>query len=127
MIELIPRTLPNKNHFDASPIESPRPGTPPALPPKYSFLPLHIPSETPSSNSIDSFAYSSDEVTSLRPYGILAGVGSKIILGIEEVGKVIKDVGAESEKRGKSPTISSGRANDSASDTLVILQPGSRS
>jgi hypothetical protein len=37
----------------------------------------------------------------LRPYGILAGVGSKIILGIEEVGKVIKDVGAELEKRGK--------------------------
>ena len=40
-------------------------------------------------------------MTSLRPYGILAGVGSKIILGIEEVGKVIKDVGAELEKRGK--------------------------
>jgi hypothetical protein len=100
-MKLIARTLPNKNHFEASPIDSPCPGTPPALPPKYSFLPLHIPSETPSSNSIDSFAYSSDEVTSLRPYGILAGVGSKIILGIEEVGKVIKDVGAELEKRGK--------------------------
>jgi hypothetical protein len=39
---------------------------------------------------------------------------------------VIKDVGAELEKRGKSPTISSGRANVSASDTLVVLQSGSR-
>ena len=100
-MKLISRYLPNRNHLDESPIDSPRLSTPPALPPKYSFLPLHIPSETPSSNSIDSFAYSSDEVTSLRPYGILAGVGSKIILGIEEVGKVIRDVGAELEKRGE--------------------------
>ena len=94
------RTLPNRNQFEDTPPDTPRPGSPPALPPKYTFLPLHIPSSTPSSNSIDSFAYSSDEVTSLRPYGILAGLGSKIILGIEEVGKVIKDVGAELEKRG---------------------------
>jgi hypothetical protein len=28
-------------------------------------------------------------------------VGSKIILGLEEVGKLIRDVGAELEKRGK--------------------------
>jgi hypothetical protein len=91
-------TLPYRNQFDSPPLSE---SAPPALPPKYSFLPLHLPSSTASSNSIDSFAYSSDEVTSLRPYGILAGLGCKIILGIEEVGQVIKDVGAELEKRGK--------------------------
>jgi hypothetical protein len=104
MIKLRARTLPSKSvhQLPLTPPESPRPGSfPPSLPPKYSFLPTHVPSETPSSNSIDSFAYSTDEVTSLRRYGVLAEVGSKLILGLEEVGKVIKEVGAELEKRGK--------------------------
>lgn len=91
-----------KQTLPLTPPESPEDNTsPPLLPPKYTFLPTHTPSETPSSNSIDSFAYSSDDITGSRPYGILGGTGSKVTLGLEDVGKVVRDVGAELDRRGQ--------------------------
>lgn len=41
-------------------------------------------------------------MTSLRPYGFLGGIGRKVVLGIEEVGRVVRDVGKELERRGMS-------------------------
>lgn len=61
-------------------------------------MPLHV--DTP--NSIDSFNYSADDVTGLKAYGFLAGVGSRITLGLEEIGWVIKNVGDELVQRGRS-------------------------
>ncbi|EIW72287.1 hypothetical protein TREMEDRAFT_20593, partial [Tremella mesenterica DSM 1558] len=84
-----------------TPPTSPRQESPPLLPPKYSFLPTRIPPvTTSSSNSIDSFGYSTDEVTSGRKYGILGEVGARVILSLEDVGQLIQDVGKQLEKRG---------------------------
>lgn len=70
------------------------------IPPKYSFLPTSIPPHTGSDNSIDSFKYSSDDITGLRPYGFLGGIGSKIVLGLEDAGRAVRVVGAEIIRRG---------------------------
>lgn len=61
-------------------------------------MPLHVDSP----NSIDSFNYSADDVTGLKAYGFLARVGSRITLGLEEIGWVIKNVGDELVQRGGS-------------------------
>ncbi|WWD20031.1 hypothetical protein CI109_104504 [Kwoniella shandongensis] len=90
------RTLPNKSSLPLTPPHSP----PPLLPPKYTFLPTHIPAHSSSANSIDSFSYSTDDGTTHRQYGFLGGVGSKITLGVEDVGRIIKDVGEELIRRG---------------------------
>lgn len=61
-------------------------------------MPLHV--NTP--NSTDSFNYSADDVTGLKAYGFMAGVGSRITLGLEETGWIIKNVGDELVQRGRS-------------------------
>jgi hypothetical protein len=70
------------------------------IPPRPICCPTYIPPHT-SENSIDSFNYSTDEGTSLKPYGVLGGMGSKITLSLEDAGRVIRDVGKELEERGK--------------------------
>lgn len=79
---------------------SPQDEDPPLLPSKYSFLPTSIPPSS-SSNSIDSFAYSTDEGTTLRHYGFLGGVGAGVVLGVEDVAVVLRDVGDELQRRGE--------------------------
>lgn len=61
-------------------------------------MPLHV--NIP--NSTDSFNYSADDVTGLKAYGFLAGVGNRITLGLEEIEWVIKNVGDELVQRGRS-------------------------
>ena len=70
------------------------------MPPKYSFAPTRLPTIT-AANSIDSFAYSQDEVTKPRSYGFLGGIGAKVTLALDEVGSVVKVVGKELEHRGE--------------------------
>ena len=65
------------------------------------FAPTRLPTITVT-NSIDSFAYAQDEVTKERHYGILGGIGAKMTLNLEEVGKVIRVVGKELQQRGQS-------------------------
>jgi hypothetical protein len=71
------------------------------LSPKYIFAPTRIPTITVT-NSVDSFPYGQDEMTKNSYYGFLGGVGAKMTLSLEEVGKVIKVVGKELEQRGES-------------------------
>lgn len=71
----------------------------PGVPAKYTFSPTHIPHRTSSDNSIDSTHYSDTEFGS-RPYGYLGGVGSGVVLGLEDVRGVVKDVARELEGRG---------------------------
>ncbi|WVQ79533.1 hypothetical protein IAT38_001632 [Cryptococcus sp. DSM 104549] len=97
----LPARPPSSQPPTIAPLTPPRsPTSPPLLPPKHAFLPTHIPPHTPSDNSVDSFHYSDADVTGLRAYGFLGGVGSKIVLGVEDVGRVVKDVGEEIERRG---------------------------
>ena len=95
------RTVPAKHSQPLTPPESPLAISQPLLPPKYSFCPTQVPLHVNTLNSIDSFNYSADDVRDLKAYGFLAGVGSRITLGLGEVGWVIKNVGDELEQRGR--------------------------
>jgi hypothetical protein len=93
---------PNATNTPLTPPQSPLDSNRPPIPSKFTFAPTRIPPKSSSSsNSIDSFAYAHDEGTSLRSYGFLAGVGAEVVLSVEDVGKVVKDVGAELAKRGE--------------------------
>ncbi|KAK8849410.1 hypothetical protein IAR55_004742 [Kwoniella newhampshirensis] len=92
------RTLPSRPSHPLTPPETP----PPLLPPKHTFLPTRVPARTASDNSIDSFSYATDDLTdltSVRQYGFLRGIGSTITLGVEDAGRVIKDIGEEMIRR----------------------------
>lgn len=93
--------MPAKHSQPLTPPESPYGTSAPLLPPKYSFCPTQVPLHVNTLNSVDSFNYSADDVTGLKAYGFLAGVGSRITLGLQEVGWVIKNVGDELEQRGR--------------------------
>ena len=68
------------------------------MPPKYTFLPTRI-STVAGSTSVDSFLYAAEDVSGLRAYGFLGGVGAKVVLGLDEVAKVLDDVGKELGRR----------------------------
>ncbi|OWZ45114.1 hypothetical protein C356_03199 [Cryptococcus neoformans c45] len=97
---ITPRTIPAKHSQPLTPPESPLAISQPLPPPKYSFCPTQVPLHVNTLNSIDSFNYSADDVRDLKAYGFLAEVGSRITLGLGEVGWVIKNVGDELEQRG---------------------------
>lgn len=61
-----------------------------------SFLTTHVPIHSQSILSNDTL---SEEST--RPYGFLGGVGRNVVLGLDEVARVIRDVGAELQRRGE--------------------------
>lgn len=85
----------------------------PLVPPKYTFLPTKTSSVTSSDNSIDSFGYGSDEGTSIRKYGLLGAVGSSVVLSLEDVGALLRDVGKHLENRGlATPLLFSNQALD---------------
>lgn len=67
------------------------------LPGPPAFLPTTVPlSATQAITSVD--AGRSAE-SSGRPYGFLAAVGRNVILGIDEVARIIREVGAELSRR----------------------------
>lgn len=98
----------------------------PILPPKYTFAPTRLPTIT-AANSIDSFAYSQDEATKSRCYGLLGGIGARVTLGLDEVGRVVRIVGKELDRRGESELCRSLiEANPSLDYSHALLQPSTR-
>lgn len=76
----------------------------PILPPKYTFLPTHVPHKTDSDNSVDSFKYTSEDVQALgsgggKAYGFFGGIGAGVVLGLKEVREIVVEVAAELEQR----------------------------
>ncbi|OCF77681.1 hypothetical protein I204_01679 [Kwoniella mangroviensis CBS 8886] len=123
----ISKTLPNRpTQQQPQPLTPPHSpdGSPPLLPPKFTFLPTHIAPHTTSNNSVDSFSYHSDEVTGLRQYGFLGGVGGKVTLGLTEVGQVLKKVSKELIRRGlTTPMLFSNQALElSQTRTKMLIQ-----
>ncbi|WVO13648.1 hypothetical protein L204_101269 [Cryptococcus depauperatus] len=107
-----------------TPPDSPPRSPPPALPLKYSFCPTYIPPYTSSENSIDSFSYSATDVTGLPSYGFLGGIGSRITLGLGDVGRVILEVGGELERRAlETPLLFSNQALElNQTRTRMLIQ-----
>ncbi|WWC93117.1 uncharacterized protein L201_008084 [Kwoniella dendrophila CBS 6074] len=118
------RTLPNRPTQPLTPPQSPPDDSPPLLPPKFTFLPTHIAPHTTSSKSVDSFSYHSDEVTGLRQYGFLGGIGSKVTIGLSQAGKLLESVSAELIERGlTTPMLFSNQALElSQPRTKVLIQ-----
>lgn len=96
--------------------------TAPAIPTKYTFLSTYVPPDPLSPNSIDTLSY--DSV--LRPYGLLGGIGSKAVLGLEDLAWIVSEVGGELEKRGEwKPEASLATVADSSLGyTHAILESG---
>jgi hypothetical protein len=69
------------------------------LPMQYSFLTTQIPQGAMQQLLGDSMSAYGDDTT--RQYGFLGGVGRTVVLGLDEVARVIRDVGAELGRRGK--------------------------
>ncbi len=69
------------------------------LPMQYSFLTTQIPQGAMQQLLGDSMSAYGDDNT--RQYGFLGGVGRTVVLGLDEVARVIRDVGAELGRRGK--------------------------
>ena len=76
--------------------------SPPGLPPKYTFLPTHIPPSMTSRISGGSSTSTNELEDDLRPYGFLGGFASRVTLSLEDVGRVIQHVGNELKRRGES-------------------------
>lgn len=69
------------------------------LPGPPTFLPTTVPlSATQAITSVD--AGRSAEGSG-RPYGFLAAVGRNVVLGVDEVARIIREVGSELSRRGK--------------------------
>ncbi|KAL7424843.1 hypothetical protein Q5752_000528 [Cryptotrichosporon argae] len=98
--------------------------TPPLLPPKFVFLSTKLPPSAPTVNSVDSFAYGSDEHTAKRDYGFLQSVGKDVVLGLDEVARVIREVSAELGSRGlETPLLFSNQAlelNHTRTRSLIL-------
>ncbi|BEI86684.1 hypothetical protein CcaverHIS002_0700300 [Cutaneotrichosporon cavernicola] len=67
------------------------------LPMQYSFVTTQIPQGAIQQLSGDSMSTYGDDTT--RHYGFLGGVGRTVVLGLNEVARVIRDVGAELGRR----------------------------
>ncbi|WRT69392.1 uncharacterized protein IL334_006376 [Kwoniella shivajii] len=117
------KTLPNRPSQPLTPPESPD-NSPPLLPAKFTFLPTHIPPHTTSSNSVDSFSYTSDDVTGMRQYGFLGGIGPKVVLGLKEVGYILDVLCQELNRRGLiTPLLFSNQALElSQTSTKMLIQ-----
>ncbi|ORY34991.1 hypothetical protein BCR39DRAFT_462229 [Naematelia encephala] len=98
-MNVVVRTIAIRNTHPLTPPYSPDDShtldLPPILPPKYTFAPTWLPSAQTDFTSNDE-----DDELGSRSYGCLGGVGAKVTLSIDEVGKVLRDVGDELMRRG---------------------------
>ncbi|WOO79409.1 uncharacterized protein LOC62_02G002931 [Vanrija pseudolonga] len=68
------------------------------LPLQYSFLTTNVPLSAQTFVASDSASVTEDP-NAPRPYGFLGGAGKNVILGLDEVARIIRDVGAELGRR----------------------------
>ncbi|ORX38018.1 hypothetical protein BD324DRAFT_608403 [Kockovaella imperatae] len=115
----VAKTLPSTTTAPLTPPASPKA----LLDQRYTFLPTRV-SSMSHSVSLDSFLYSAEDVVGIRPYGFLGGVGSKVVVGLEDVSKVIHDVGRELGRRGvTTPMLFSNQALDlNPTRTRALIQ-----
>jgi len=66
-------------------------------PPHSRFASTHL----PNTNSNGTYLSTTSD-GELRQYGVLGGIGKDVVLGIEDVANMLRDVGNELQRRGKS-------------------------